>query len=454
MWEQVVRTLGTGDDLVALLRDWHFLARDDQLPPPGDWSTWLFMAGRGAGKTRAGAEWARRLILSGYDRGGLVAPTAADARDVMVEGESGLLACCHDDDRADTGALLGRPKYEPSKRRITWSSGQRVAIYSADEPDRLRGPQHSFLWLDELAAWRRSDAYDQALFGLRLGRDPRVLITTTPRPRKLMQELYRRARDRDDSEVVVTTSTSESNERNLAPGVLDALRRRYGGTSLGRQELDGALLQEAEGALWARKDIDKHRAEVMPTVADDAFFFRRIVVGVDPATTSRRESDETGIVVAALGSDDHAYVLADYSGTYTPAAWGEKVAAAMKQWQGDLVVAEGNQGGEMVAHVLCAADANLPVRIVHASRGKVARAEPVSQRYERGEVHHVGRPTILADGSKHEGHLDDLEDQMCTWDRLSATYSPDRIDALVWALHELLIAPDQDLVTTRLVGWS
>lgn len=435
-----------------IMADWEFLARDEQLPPTDNYKFWLYMAGRGSGKTRTGAEWTKDLIRRGYNRGGLIAPTAADVRDVMVEGESGLLAICNDWDRDYNGNLMGRPIYEPSKRRITWENGAMVTTYSADEPERLRGPQHSFLWMDELAAWRRMDTFDQAMFGLRLGKSPKVFISTTPKPKPLVKKLYARAINVADTEVVMTTGSSERNSVNLAPGVIEELRDMYAGSQLGRQELDGVLLEELEGALWSRKMIDAHRLAVMPTLLDKDFYFTRIVVGVDPATTDKENSDETGIVVVALGVDKHGYVLADYSGKYSPKGWGDKVAWAVKHWQADMVVAEVNQGGDMVKHVLHSADASLMIKMVHASRGKMARAEPVAQKYEQGKVHHVGRPVLDADGLKIEGHLDNLEDQMCTWERLSASYSPDRIDALVWALTELMVTGKKGIVTSKLRG--
>jgi len=442
-----------GDDLMnELVTDWSFLARDEQLPPADVYKFWLYMAGRGSGKTRTGAEWTKDLVRAGYNRGGLIAPTAADARDVMIEGESGLLAVCNAWDLDYKGSPMGRPIYEPSKRRVTWENGAMVTLYSADEPERLRGPQHSFLWMDELAAWRRMETFDQAMFGLRLGKAPKVFISTTPKPKPLVKRLFARAQNTADVEVVITTGSSERNAVNLAPGVIEELRDMYAGSELGRQELDGVLLEELEGALWSRAQIDGNRHEVMPTLTDPDFYFLRIVVGVDPATTDKEGSDETGIVVAALGSDNHAYVLADYSGKYSPKGWGDKVAWAFNKWQADSVVAEVNQGGDMVKHVLEGSDDMMPVKMVHASRGKLARAEPVAQKYEQGKVHHVGRAVVMADGTKNEGHLDNLEDQMCTWERLSATYSPDRIDALVWAIHELMIDGAKEIITAKLRG--
>tara|TARA_R100001086_G_scaffold83982_1_gene41097 strand:+ start:467 stop:1939 length:1473 start_codon:yes stop_codon:yes gene_type:complete len=440
------------DDIVdELVADWFFLARDEQLPPTDSYKFWIYMAGRGSGKTRTGAEWTKDLVRQGYNRGGLIAPTAADVRDVMVEGESGLLAICNDWDRDYLGNPMGRPIYEPSKRRVTWENGAMVTTYSADEPERLRGPQHSFLWMDELAAWRRMETFDQAMFGLRLGKAPKVFISTTPKPKPLVHRLYKRALNPHDTEVVMTTGSSERNIANLAPGVIEELRDMYAGTQLGRQELDGVLLEELEGALWNRKMINEHRVRNLHTMPPD-FYFTRIVVGVDPATTDKEGSDETGIVVCALGVDGHGYVLADYSGKYSPQSWAERVSSAVKIWQADLVVAEVNQGGDMVEYVMKSVDPDLIVRKVHASRGKLARAEPVAQKYEQGKVHHVGIAVVQPDGTKNDGHLDNLEDQMCSWERLSATYSPDRIDALVWAITELMIDGKKDIVTGRLRG--
>jgi len=435
-----------------IVNDWQFLARDEQLPPAASHKFWLYMAGRGSGKTRTGAEWTKELVRQGYNRGGLIAPTAADARDVMIEGESGLLAICNKWDTDYDGNPMGRPLYEPSKRRVTWENGAMVTLYSADEPERLRGPQHSFIWMDELAAWRRMETFDQAMFGLRLGKAPKVFISTTPKPKPLIKRLYARAVNPEDKDVVMTTGSSERNSANLAPGVIEELREMYAGSQLGRQELDGVLLEELEGALWRRSQINENRFDVMPTLLDEDFYFLRIVIGVDPATTDKEGSDETGIIVAALGSDNRGYVLADYSGKYSPAAWGLKVAEAFNIWQADSVVAEVNQGGDMVKHVLEGANADMPVKMVHASRGKLARAEPVAQKYEQGKISHVGNAVVRADGTKNEGHLDNLEDQMCTWERLSATYSPDRIDALVWAIHELMIDSEKAIITSRLRG--
>jgi predicted phage terminase large subunit-like protein len=382
--------------------------RPDQQAPPGAWRTWLILAGRGWGKSRTGAEWVRAQATSGRaSRIALVARTAADVRDVIVEGESGILAISPPHER---------PIWEPSRRRLTWPGGTIATTYSAEEPDQLRGPQHDAAWCDELAAWRYPDAWDQLQMGLRLGSDPRVVVTTTPRPTPLVRALVA------SSTTVVTRGRTADNARNLAPGVVEALAARYAGTRLGRQELDGEILDDAPGALWRRAQIDAAR------YAGPAPALRRIVVGVDPAASATAQSDETGIVVAGLGHDGRVYVLDDRSGTYSPEQWAARVVAAYREHRADRVVAEVNQGGDMVASVLRAVDASLPLSTVHARRGKALRAEPVAALYEQGRVSHVGA-------------LARLEDQMCAWDPTGDDRSPDRIDALVYAVSDLLVAP-------------
>lgn len=420
-WEESL----TDETAAELLKDWWFMARDEQLPPVGDWAYWMYLAGRGAGKTRTGAEWTRDQIKQGFNRGGLIAPTAADARDVMIEGESGLLACCSKNDYRYDGVFLGKPVYEPSKRRVTWENGQMVTLFSADEPERLRGPQHEFIWADEIVAWRRPETWDLALFGLRLGTSPRAFISTTPKPKKMILDLM------EDTSTVLTRGSTYSNRSNLAKQFFQKIVTKFEGTRLGQQELMGVVLKEAEGALWTRKMIDQTRVMGLPNSND--FFFVRIVVGVDPAITAKQESDENGIVVVGLGSDGHSYVLADYSLTALPGKWASEAVRAASTWQADAIVAEGNQGGEMVRHTIAGAlsEWNLknphkkqhpPVQVVHASRGKQARAEPISALHEQGKVHFVG------------AHMQDLEDQLCTWEPLSGDKSPDRLDAFVWAV--------------------
>ena len=394
-----------------LIYDWPFWARDSQKPPPGDWRVWLLLAGRGFGKTRSGAEFVRsRVGLYTARRIALVAPTAADARNVMVEGESGLLAIAPPKDR---------PCYEPSKRRLTWPNGAIATTYSADEPERLRGPQHDLAWCDELTAWRYPAAWDMLMFGLRLGDDPRVVVTTTPRPMPLLRSLLA------DPNVVVTRGRTDENSANLAPAFIEQIVQRYRGTRLGRQELDAELLDDMPGALWQRRSIEDARVSELPVLV-------RIVVAIDPAAASNAEADETGIIVAGRDIAGHGYVLEDRSGRYPPLEWALKAVEAYRAHNADRVVAEINNGGEMVEATLRAIDPAVAFTALRASRGKAARAEPVAALYEQKRVH-------------HHGTLAQLEDQMCAFnsnfDRATAGYSPDRVDALVWALTELLLAP-------------
>lgn len=396
----------------ALQASWRVRARPEQLAPVGDWLTWLILAGRGWGKTRTGAEWIQEQItLGACGRMALVAPTASDARDVMVEGESGLLAI------APNGM---RPEYEPSKRRLTWPNGAIATCYSADEPERLRGPQHDGAWCDELGAWRYPEAWDQLQLGLRLGKRPRCVVTTTPKPVRLIRELLAR----QGKGVVVTRGRTADNADNLAPGFLDAIQRRYGGTRLGRQELDGEFLEDVPGALWKRKWIDDCRIEKAPDLL-------RVVVAIDPAVTNNEGSDETGIVAAGYaghGKDRRYFVLDDQSGRYGPLEWAQSALRVYHRHKADRIIAEVNNGGALVEATVRMVDRTVSYKEVRASRGKAVRAEPISALYEQGLVHHAGPfPT--------------LEDQMCSFtsdfDRNTAGYSPDRVDGLVWALTEL-----------------
>jgi phage terminase large subunit-like protein len=407
---ELVRSL-TREQALKIKYDWPYRARPEQLPPPGDWRVWLLLAGRGFGKTRTGAEFVRaRVGARTARRIALVAPTAADARDVMVEGESGLLAIAPPADR---------PLYEPSKRRLTWPNGAVATLFSADEPERLRGPQHDFAWCDELAAWRYPDAWDMLMFGLRLGDDPRAVVTTTPRPTKLIRALLA------DPKVVTTRGATAENRANLAPAFLDQIVKRYQGTRLGRQELDAELLDDMPGGLWQRGIIEATRTSTAPE-------FSRVVVAIDPAVSASEHADETGIIAAGRDSNGHGYVLADASGRYAPAEWARIAIAAYGARQADRIVAEINNGGDMVEATLRMIDPNVPFSAVRAARGKVARAEPVAALYEQGRIHHIGS-------------FAQLEDQMCSFtsdfDRTTAGYSPDRVDALVWAFTELLVEP-------------
>lgn len=379
---------------------------------------WLLLAGRGYGKTRCGAEWVHDRVRAGARRIALVAPTAADVRDTMVEGESGLLA------KARPGERL---RYEPSKRRVTWLDTGAVALcFSADAPERLRGPQHDTAWCDEVAAWRYAEAtWSNLLFGLRLGADPRICATTTPRPVPLVRELLAAP------DTAVTRGSTFDNAANLAPATLAKIKRQYEGTRLGRQELFAELLDDTPGALWALDRIHAARVAEAPAL-------RRVAVAVDPATSSGEDSDETGIVGGGVDAQGEGFVLADRSVRGSPEEWGRAAVALLDELEADFIVAEKNQGGDMVASVIRAAAAELHrqgkrtspqvvVKLVHASRGKRPRAEPVAQLYEQGRVHHVG---ILAA----------LEDQMTTWDASDPRAdSPDRMDALVWLFTELMV---------------
>lgn len=393
----------TDEEATALLYDWRFWARPNQIMPDSDWITWLIMAGRGFGKTRAGAEAVREAIEThGCMRVALVAKTAADARDVMVEGESGLMSVF------PPGM---RPNYEPSKRRVTWPNGAIATCYSSKEPDQLRGPQHDFAWADEPAAWiYPQETWDQLMFGLRLGEFPRCVATTTPKPIGLVKMLL------DDPTCVVSSGTTFENAANLAPAFYHTILTRYEGTTLGRQEIYAEVLSEIPGALWSRADIRR------ASVPDDLV---RVVVAIDPAASSNDGSDQTGIIVAALGADGYGYVLEDRSLRASPDGWGRAAVDAYQLWNADLVVGERNNGGEMIEHVIKTVEPTVNYKSVFASRGKQTRAEPIAALYEQGRVFHTSVFT-------------DLEDQMCTWVPGQAD-SPDHLDAMVWAFTELML---------------
>jgi phage terminase large subunit-like protein len=389
---------------------WRDIARPAQVAPDGDWTAWLYVGGRGAGKSRAGAEWVHEQVQAGARRIALVGPTAGDVRDVMVEGESGIMNC---------GPV--RPVYEPSKRRVTWPNGAIATTYSADEPDRLRGPQHDAAWCDEIAAWRYPQAWDMLMLGLRLGSDPRVVATTTPKPVKLVRDLLASA--------VVTRSTTYDNLDNLAPTFREQILARYEGTRLGRQELLAELLEDVPGALWTRDLIERARG----TAPD----LSRIVVAIDPAVTSGEESDATGIIVVGA-IQNVGYVLEDLSGRFPPEQWARLAVDAYRRWDADRIVAEANNGGDLVASVLRAVDPNVPVRLVRASRGKRARAEPVSALYEQGRIIHADT-------------FPELEDELCVWTP-DTVESPDRMDAMVWGLTDLLLAKSKQATAVYSAG--
>ena len=406
--EQRKRIAALSDEKAqALLYDWSWHARPNQLPPTGNWTNWLILAGRGWGKTKTGAEWVRGKATDTTPRRiALVAATASDARDVMVEGESGILACSSPSDR---------PLYEPSKRRLTWKNGSMATTYSADEPDRLRGPQHDAAWCDEIAAWRYPDAWDMLVMGLRLGDNPQAVITSTPRPIKIIKELAA-AKD-----TVVTRGSTYENRANLAESFFTQIIGKYEGTRLGRQELYAEILIDNPGALWKREQIDSLRVHAAPPL-------RRIVVAIDPAVTTGDNSDETGIVGCGMGEDKHSYILKDSSMRGSPDEWARAAVRLYYELEADIIIGETNNGGDMIETILRTIDPNIPYRGVHASRGKMIRAEPISALYEQGKVHHVGM-------------FAKLEDQMCDWHPSMGGKSPDRMDALVWGLTELMIVP-------------
>jgi phage terminase large subunit-like protein len=397
-------------ECAQLFHDWAFWARPEQAPPNGDWIIWLILAGRGAGKTRAGAE-AVRTWAQNYPIVNLIGSTLADARDIMVRGESGILACCRRDER---------PRFLAADLRLEWPNGAVSTLFSAEEPDRLRGKQHMKLWCDELAAWRQPDAFDQAMLGLRLGDRPQAIITTTPRPSKIIKTL---AAGKD---TIVTRGSTFDNKAHLARAFFERITARYQGQALGRQELLAEIVEETPGALWSRALLERQRvaAEAAPKE------FAEIVIAVDPPARSGSKSDECGLIVAAKAESGLFYVLADLTSQgETPGAWGARVGAAFRGFKANRVVAEINQGGDMVTEVLRQSEPNLPVRAVHATRGKFLRAEPIAAAYERGLVFHIGT-------------LPKLEDQLCAltpdFDRRAMGYSPDRADALVWALADLI----------------
>lgn len=426
----------TEDEQRALRWSWDFWARPDQKLPPIEWQTWVIMAGRGFGKTRTGAEtvrtWALGPLVNGkrdstkaYDLVNIIAPTADDARDICVEGESGILAICPPGER---------PEYLPSKRRLEWPNGAKSLIFTADEPERLRGKQHKKIWCDELAAWRYlKEAWDQAQFGLRLGDNPQAIVTTTPKPLKEIKELL------SQQTTFMTRGTTYENRENLAKAFYNRIIVKYEGTRLGRQELNAELLEDNPNALFQRAWIDETR------ITFETFWrlihskLIRIVGAIDPAVSSNEDSDETGIVFAGTlpwqhvppemkalckFETDHYVVFDDRSEIYTPDGWAKEALKGYAEFKADRLVGEVNNGGEMVEATLRHHNQNVSYTAIHASKGKVTRAEPISALYEQKRVHHVGNLAIL-------------EDQMCDYDPATCTDSPDRMDADVWALTEL-----------------
>lgn len=382
----------------------HQLARPEQIPTEDNtWQTWLYLAGRGAGKTRTAAEWlAYQASSYPKTRWAIVAPTYADARDTCAEGNSGIVQILR-----EYGTLKD---YNRSIGEIFLTNGSRIKLFSGEEPERLRGPQHHGGWFDELAAFKYPEAWDQYQFGLRLGDFPQTIVTTTPKPIKIIKDLLNR------SEVKVVRGSTFDNADNLAPSALAEFRLRYENTRLGRQELYGEILDNIEGALWTREMIENARVPSAPPLV-------RIVIGLDPAVTANENSDETGIVAVGVNTANHYFVLSDKSLRASPDAWARQAVSLYHELKADKIIAETNNGGDMVILTLQQVDRNVATKKVTATRGKQLRAEPISALYEQGRVHHVG-------------YFSELETQMCEWTPMS-NESPDRLDALVWALTEL-----------------
>ncbi len=408
------------ETLTFILADWQVWARDDQLPPRataegGDWRVWLILGGRGAGKTRAGAEWVRAKALGIAPLGreparriALIGETLGDVRRVMIDGVSGLLAIHADGER---------PELEISKAQLVWPNGAIAQMFSAEDPDSLRGPQFDAAWCDELAKWRRpEETWDMLQFGMRLGTSPSIAVTTTPRPLPMLKAIM------DDPATVITRAATTANAAHLAPAFIAEMERRYAGTALGRQELLGEIVDEQSGSLWRRDWIERHRVKECPELTS-------IVVAVDPPVTATANSDACGIVVAGLGADGRAYVAADRSlQGREPHVWARAAVRAYQEFMADRVVAEVNQGGDLVIAILRQIDETVAVRTVRATRGKWLRAEPVAALYAEGRIAHVGLHTTL-------------EEQMLAFgaDGLSRGRSPDRVDALVWAITDLML---------------
>ena len=408
------RDVGTaGTD--RLREVWLRFARLPQYPLLKIEDNWLVMGGRGSGKTRLGAEWLNALVRGlppfteknhRYEQIALVGETLGDVREVMIEGPSGIMAASGRD----------RPRYEATRRRVLWTSGAVAQAFSSEDPDSLRGPQFAAAWCDEAGKWKHAEeCFDMLQFGLRLGSQPRQIITTTPRPTALIRRLVA------DPKFTVTLMRTQENANNLAPSFMRTMADRYAGSRLGRQELDGELIDDRPDALWTRAMLEKANAGHGQ--------LQRIVVALDPPATSKRTSDACGMVVAALDDADRAVVLRDATlAAAKPQEWAARAIKLYREYEADCIVAEVNQGGDMVAAVLRTIDPSVPVREVRASRGKWLRAEPVAALYEQGRVVHAGR-------------FPKLEDEMCDFgpDGLSGGRSPDRVDALVWAITELLL---------------
>jgi len=417
--EQIQKNVNdlTDDEAVRLMYDWYGLfARKAQQIPEGDWFIWFILAGRGWGKTRSGAEWIRYNVENNLaSRIALVAPTAPDARDIMIEGESGLLAI---------SSPWCMPKYESSKRRLTWPNGAIATAYSSEIPDRLNGPQHDLAWSDEIGVWKYGrETWDMLQFGLRLGDNPKQIITSTPKVKNitLIKEILA------EKLTVLSTGTTYENRPNLAKPFFDTVVKKYEGTRLGSQELHAKILDDVPGALWKRKLLEETR---VPPGSDKIPRMKRIVVALDPEASDTETSSHSGIIVAGLGEDNQGYCLSDLTKRGSPKEWGLAAISGYHTYDADRMIGEVNNGGDMVEYVIKSLDTSIPFKQIRASRGKYTRAEPVAALHEQKRIHLVG-------------NFPDLEDQLCSWTPDSDVKN-DRLDAFVWAFTELMLQGSGD----------
>ena len=395
----------TDKEAEELLFDWKVWARSHQLPPEGNWLTWLILTGRGWGKTRTGSEWVIDHARKGAKHIALIGQTVADVRDTMIKvGPASILKISHP---------KFMPEYTPSNRILEWPNGVIATTYSGDKPDQVRGPSHDFVWMDELAKFQYpDDVWANLMFGLREDEDMRILVTTTPRPIKLIKDLVK-----DKNTITVRGSTCE-NKDNLPKKYFEQVIAPYVGTRLGQQEIEGKILDDNPNALWTRKMIEDSRVNKHPNLI-------RVVIGVDPEASDTETSAETGIIAAGLADNGHGYILGDDTVKGKPDRWGNAVITSYYKYRGDRIIGEVNNGGDMIEYVIKTIDENVSYKSVRATKGKYIRAEPVSALYEQGKIHHVG-------------NFIELEDQLCEWE--PGEKSPDRMDAEVWAITELMLA--------------